>query len=800
MATIQLAQKGAPLPYIVGAVAEFANESAAGTYAVSWHEGNSLKGKDKAANAVMTKEGQETVGEASIVEKILPSVVADNKDVAEWVQFAQTKVGVTNFKELEAALAQLDHHLVMRSYVCGYAPSAADAALWGALRASAIFQRNLKTKADILGDHLVRWYNHISSLGFVQRLVEQQQTANKQQQASTPKAADQGSFDLGLHGIEYGKVVTRFPPEPSGYLHIGHAKAALLNEHIARSNGGKLIVRFDDTNPSKEKVEFEDSIVEDLRLLGIKGDLISHTSDHFQTIYEYALKLISKGLAYVDDTDQETMRAERMDGIASRCRDQSLDQNLERFQQMKEATEFGLKCCLRAKMSVDNKNKAMRDPVIFRCNLTPHHRTGTQWKIYPTYDFCCPIVDSIEGVTHALRSMEYRDRNPQYEWFFPALDLRPVQIMDFSRMNFVYTLLSKRKLQWFVDNGLVTGWDDPRFPTVRGIRRRGMTIDALRQYVLMQGASQKNMLLEWDKIWTMNKRVIDPVAPRHTALLKKELVPATVINGPSEPYVKEMLRHKKNPELGTKHTVFSSQLFIDQEDAASFEIGEELTLMDWGNAIVKAVERTAEGVVTNVQFSLHLEGDVKSTKKKITWLGQSSEVHPVEALLVDYDYLITKKKLEEEDTVEDVLTPKTEFDDAAMVDANVARLPQGSIIQLERRGYFIIDKMANQNELGLITLIKIPDGKAASMASKHKDDGTVAAKPKTSTSKGNSWDKGNASKSAKTKTGVIANDNSLGLPKPKDVAGMYETEHVYGDVELDQHKNVTNMYESEKFY
>ncbi|KAJ2388506.1 glutamate--tRNA ligase, partial [Coemansia sp. RSA 2603] len=423
----------------IGALAEYANEATPGSYEVSWAEGNSLKGKDKAANAVLTRNGQETVGEAAIIGQELSSITS-SADEQQWIQFAQNKLSVTNFKELEEALVQLDHHLVMRSYAAGYTATAADAALWGALRASAMFQRNLKTKPEILGDNLVRWYAQVSSLEFVQRLVEAQQTAVKQQQASAPKAADQGSFDLGLTNIEYGKVVTRFPPEPSGYLHIGHAKAALLNEHIARSNGGKLIIRFDDTNPTKEKVEFEDAIVEDLRLLGIKGDMISHTSDHFQTIYEYAVKLIKKGLAYVDDTDQLTMREERTNGIPSRCRDQSLDTNLERFQEMKDATEFGLKCCLRAKISYDNPNGTMRDPVIYRCNLTPHHRTGAQWKIYPTYDFCCPIVDSIEGVTHALRSMEYRDRNVQYEWFFPALDLRPVQIMDFSRMNFVYTL------------------------------------------------------------------------------------------------------------------------------------------------------------------------------------------------------------------------------------------------------------------------------------------------------------------------------------------------------------------------
>ncbi|KAJ2434954.1 glutamate--tRNA ligase, partial [Coemansia sp. RSA 2424] len=414
------------------------------------------------------------------------------------------------------------------------------------------------------------------------------------------------------------------------------------------------------------------------------------------------------------------MRAERFDGIESRCRQLSVAENLERFEQMRMATEFGQTCCLRAKMSIDDKNKALRDPSIYRCRPVPHHRTGSQWKIYPLYDFACPIVDSIEGVTHALRSSEYRDRNPQYTWFFTALDLRPVQIMDFSRMNFAYTLLSKRKLQWFVDQGRVPGWDDPRFPTVRGIRRRGMTIEALRQYVLMQGASQRDMLLDWDKIWTINKKVIDPMAPRHTALLKHTLVPATLAGAPQQPEVRDMLRHKKVPELGMKRTVYSEQLFIDQEDAASLEVGEELTLMDWGNAIVERIERaTGADIVTALHLRLHLEGDVKATKKKITWLGQHPDVHPVEALLLDYDYLITKKKIEGEEDLTDFLTPVTEFVEAAIVDANVGELSVGAIIQLERRGYFIVDKVAGMSEVGAVNLIRIPDGKAASLASKH---------------------------------------------------------------------------------
>jgi glutamyl-tRNA synthetase len=217
------------------------------------------------------------------------------------------------------------------------------------------------------------------------------------------------------------------------------------------------------------------------------------------------------------------MRAERMECKDSKCRNLSIDENLRRFAEMTKGSEEGVKMCLRAKINMQDKNGALRDPVIYRCNATAHHQTGTQWKLYPTYDFACPVVDSIEGVTHALRTSEYRDRNAQYEWFLKALELRWVHIWDFSRINFVYTLLSKRKLTWFVEEGLVAGWDDPRFPTVRGIRRRGMTIQALRDYILMQGASQKTLELEWDKIWALNKKQVDPVSPRHTAIAREKM-------------------------------------------------------------------------------------------------------------------------------------------------------------------------------------------------------------------------------------------------------------------------------------
>ena len=212
-----------------------------------------------------------------------------------------------------------------------------------------------------------------------------------------------------------------------------------------------------------------------------------------------------------------------MDGIPSARRDESIEDSLARFAEMTTGSTEGQRWCLRAKLSADDPNKALRDPVIYRVNILHHHRTGDRWKVYPTYDFACPIVDSLEGVTHALRTNEYRDRNPQYWWMQDALNLRRVHIWDYGRINFVYTLLSKRKLKAMVeDKHLVSGWDDPRFPTVRGVRRRGMTIEALTQYMLIQGPSQAVTSLEWDAIWTTNKKVIDPVAPRFWAVAKKD--------------------------------------------------------------------------------------------------------------------------------------------------------------------------------------------------------------------------------------------------------------------------------------
>ncbi|TFY55086.1 hypothetical protein EVG20_g9451 [Dentipellis fragilis] len=611
----------------------------------------------------------------------------DSAKTPSYFALAKSLVSSSAVPDIQASLNSLDDYLTYRTFLVGHDVTAADFIVWGALRGNIKIVGFLKNNQH---QHVLRWYNHLESLESTQAALAGLAEAKAHKARANQKTAS--SFALGLLGAVEGQVVTRFPPEPSGYLHIGHTKAAILNQYFAKMYKGKLLIRFDDTNPSKEKTEFEDTILEDLSLLDIKGDKVTHTSDYFDYLYDLAVKMIEAGDAYADDTEQAQMREERGKGIASKNRDAPVEVNLAHFAEMKKGTPEGLRWCIRAKMSVDNPNKAMRDPVIYRCNLLPHHRTGDKWKIYPTYDFACPVVDSLEGVTHALRTNEYRDRNPQYQWMISTLKLRPVHIWDFSRLNFIYTLLSKRKLHWFVDQGLVTGWDDPRFPTVRGIRRRGMTVEALSQFMLTQGPSQAVVSLEWDSIWALNKKIIDPIAPRFWAIVKDKQVPVTITGGPATPEVKTLPKHKKNPEVGEKKTVYSSSILVEQEDALSFEDNEEITLMDWGNAIVRSKTLDASGAVTAITMELHLDGDFRKTKKKITWLAQPTPEHPLlNATLFDYDYIITKKKLEENDDVKDFVTPETEFREEAWADANIQDLKKGDIMQFERKGYYIFD-------------------------------------------------------------------------------------------------------------
>ncbi|KAF2858599.1 glutamyl-tRNA synthetase-like protein [Piedraia hortae CBS 480.64] len=623
----------------------------------------------------------------------------------DWAETAKA-LEVADVKKLQQPLAELDNHLTLRSYIAGYECSDADLTVWKTLRSNRVAYGYIKGGALT---NVLRWFNFIA------------ETEAPQVEAAKPKeTADAGgSYDIGLEGTENG-VVTRFPPEPSGYLHIGHAKAALLNDYFAHEKfKGKMIVRFDDTNPAKEKAEYQDAILEDCSLLGIKPDKVTYTSDYFQNLYDRCVQMIKDGNAYADNTPSEQLRSEREKKIESAHRNASPEESLKHFEEMKSGSEEGTKWYIRAKIDMSSNNGAMRDPVIYRCSPLPHHRTGDTWKIYPTYDFACPIVDSDEGITHALRTTEYNDRDAQYQWILKTLKLRHVYNWNFSRMNFIRTVLSKRKLTKIVDEGVVWGWDDPRMPTVRGIRRHGMTIPALREFCIKQGPSKNINMMDWTSFWATNKKYIDQVAARYTAIVKADCVKCTVLGAPAVARIEEKDLHAKY-NLGKKKVVFSRDIIIDQADAQSFADEEEITLMNWGNAIVKKKTYSLNPInaiasatgadtrtVTALELELHLQGDVKKTSKKITWL--SEDQHLVPLIMYDFDYLITKDKPEPDDKLEEILNRKTETKTEAWADSNVAGLKEDDIVQFDRKGFFRIDKALHHGES--VIAFQIPTGR-----------------------------------------------------------------------------------------
>lgn len=510
---------------------------------------------------------------------------------------------------------------------------------------------------------------------------------------------------LSLVNAIEGKVVTRFPPEASGFLHIGHAKAALVNRMLADKYKGKMLFRFDDTNPAKEKHHFEDAIMEDLRTLGVSFDSgPTFSSDYLPYMTEQAEVLIKKNLAYCDNTPREEMQKCRFDGIATPCRENSVEKNLQMWAEMQKASEEGQQTCLRAKISVTNPNKAMRDPVMYRVNQLPHARQGTKYNVYPTYDFCCPLIDSLEGVTHALRTNEYHDRNDQYYWFCDALGIRKPMIEDFSRLNMEHTVMSKRKLTQLVDTGVVDGWDDPRFPTVRALVRRGMKIDALRQFCAEQGMSKTVNFMEWSKIWYFNTQIIDPISPRYTAVSNTLKVRCNVAEQCHlEKGVKAL--HKKNAELGDKVFFKSDVIYLDAEDVLLVKENEEVTLMDWCNAFIKDIKLNDQGLPAEASLILNPEGNVKKTKQKLTWIPDNQD--SVVLTLNEYDHILTKKKPDPEESIDDLIAKVSRYSQEALGEAALADVKQGDIIQLERRGYYIVDKIEGNRKI----LIYIPDGR-----------------------------------------------------------------------------------------
>ncbi|KFO09961.1 Bifunctional glutamate/proline--tRNA ligase, partial [Balearica regulorum gibbericeps] len=665
------------------------------------------------------------------------SNLLEHTEIDHWLEFSATKLSTAS--QFHSAVQELNHSLSLRTYLVGNSLSLADLCVWAVLKDNNIWQEQLQqNKAPV---HAKRWYGFLEVQRAFQSVGAKWASGTPKVKMATEKKADVGKF-VELPGAEMGKVIVRFPPEASGYLHIGHAKAALLNQHYQVNFKGKLIMRFDDTNPEKEKEDFEKVILEDVAMLNIKPDQFTYTSDHFETIMKYAEKLIQEGKAYVDDTPAEQMKAEREQRMESKHRNNCVNKNLQMWEEMKKGTEYGQTCCLRAKIDMSSNNGCMRDPTLYRCKNQPHPRTGSTYKVYPTYDFACPIVDSIEGVTHALRTTEYHDRDEQFYWIIEALGIRKPYIWEYSRLNLNNTVLSKRKLTWFVNEGLVDGWDDPRFPTVRGVLRRGMTVEGLKQFIAAQGSSRSVVNMEWDKIWSFNKKVIDPVAPRYTALLKDAVVPVNIPEAQEE--MKEVAKHPKNAEVGLKPVWYGSRVLIEGADAETLSEGEVVTFINWGNVIITKLNRNSSGKIVSIDAKLNLENkDFKKTTK-ITWLAETPRAPLIPTVCVNYEHLITKPVLGKDEDFKQYINRNSKQEELMLGDPCLQELKKGDIIQLQRRGFFICDQPYEpvspySCKDAPCILIYIPDGHTKEMptsGSKEKTKAETAKKEASSAVKG----------------------------------------------------------------
>uniref|UniRef100_A0A6Q2YWD9 Bifunctional glutamate/proline--tRNA ligase n=1 Tax=Esox lucius TaxID=8010 RepID=A0A6Q2YWD9_ESOLU len=654
------------------------------------------------------------------------SNMLEQTEVDHWLEFSAQRV--SGQSGLAVSLGELDKALALRTFLVGHSLTLADLCVWAALKGSSQWQ-SIQKQAGVFS-HVDRWFSFLGSQ------VPFNTVGNKYASKEKDKKQDVGKF-VELPGAEMGKVVVRFPPEASGYLHIGHAKAALLNQHYQLTFKGKLIMRFDDTNPEKEKEDFEKVILEDVAMLQIKPDQFTYTSDHFPRIQSMAEQLLKEGKAYIDDTPPEQMKAEREQRTESKHRNNSVEQNLKMWEEMKAGTEYGQTCCMRAKIDMASNNGCLRDPTLYRCKNAPHPRTGNTYKVYPTYDFACPIVDSVEGVTHALRTTEYHDRDDQFYWVIEALGLRKPYIWEYARLNLNNTVLSKRKLTWFVDQGYVDGWDDPRFPTVRGVLRRGMTVEGLKQFIAAQGGSRSVVNMEWDKIWAFNKKVIDPVAPRYTALSASYSVPVIIPDALEE--MKEAVKHPKNSEVGMKEVWYGPRVLVEGADAETFTEGEMVTFINWGNIIITKIHKEANGKITSLEGKLNLENKDYKKTTKITWLAETACAPLLPTVCVNYQHLITKPVMGKDDDFKEYINKQSKLEEKMLGDPCLKELKKGDIIQLQRRGFYICDQpyepiSPHSCKESPCVLLYIPDGHTKEMPTAGSKDKSKAVPTATHTS------------------------------------------------------------------
>ncbi len=507
-----------------------------------------------------------------------------------------------------------------------------------------------------------------------------------------------------------GRLMTRFPPEPNGYLHIGHAKSICLNFGLAQEFGGLCNFRFDDTNPSKEEVEYVESIEADVRWLGFDwGDRLFYASDYFDKLCDYAVQLIRDGRAYVCDLSAEQIREFRgtltAPGKDSPYRNRSVDENLDLFERMR-AGEFedGARV-LRAKIDMASGNINMRDPVMYRIKKESHHRTGDKWCIYPMYDYAHGISDSIEGVTHSICTMEYEDHRPLYDWFIDELHIYHPQQIEFARLNLSFTVLSKRRLLKLVNGGFVAGWDDPRMPTIAGIRRRGYTPGSIRNFCERIGVGKRESTAALELLEFCVREDLNKCVPRVMAVLSPLKVVIDNYNAGEVEYL-DAVNNPEDPNAGTRKVPFSREIYIEREDFLEdppkqfFRLapGREVRLRYAYFVKCVDVKKDARGEITEIHCTYDPAtrgGDAPDGRKVKATLHWVSASHSLEAEVRLYDTLFTKEDpndVEEGKEFTDYLNAKSlEVLSSCRVEPGLKNAAPGSRHQFERMGYFCVD-------------------------------------------------------------------------------------------------------------
>ena len=516
------------------------------------------------------------------------------------------------------------------------------------------------------------------------------------------------------------KISTRFPPEPNGFLHIGHAKSIFLNYGLAKQYNGKCNLRFDDTNPVKENIDYINSIISDVKwLLGDKNiGQILYASDYFEQMYSYALDLIKKGYAYVDDQTSEQIKKNRGDyniiGINSPFRERTIDENLKLFEDMRKGLYEDGEKVLRAKISMSSKNLNLRDPIMYRILKVNHHRTGNKWPIYPMYDWAHGLEDSIEGITHSICTLEFEDHRPIYDWFLEKLDIYHPQQIEFAKLDMTYTIFSKRNLLKLVEKQLVNGWDDPRMPTISGLRRRGYTPESIKNFIMSLGFAKSKTVSDLNHLEHFLRENLNLISYRVMAVI--DPIKLIIENYPDDKV--EYMEVENNPEdktFGSRKIAFSKELYIEREDFSEnppkkffrLAVGNEVRLRNGYYVVCNDFKKDSLGNITEVRCSYDPEtkggwsNDGRKVRGTIHWVSCK---HSLNAEVRIYDKLFDKENplktlKDDDDFTFNISSSSINTIENAKVESFLINAEINQKFQFLRKGYFVLDSDSTSKKL-----------------------------------------------------------------------------------------------------